>query len=89
MHLISTRPQVVHLAGLKFAFESGEYITTEHSYKRSAQEFAHLADAAGFDVAQTWSDENNWFCVQFLMVRAGESTRPKRHSLPIAEIFPA
>ncbi len=89
MHLISTRPQVVHLAGLEFAFEAGEYITTEHSYKRSAQEFAYLADAAGFDVAQTWSDKNHWFCVQFLMVRPGESTRPKRHSLAIAEIIPA
>ena len=89
MHLISTRRQVVHLAGLEFAFEAGEYITTEHSYKRSAQEFASLADVAGFDVVQTWSDKNHLFCVQFLMVRAGESTRPKRHSLPIAEIFPA
>ena len=89
MHLISTRPQVVNLAGIEFAFDAGEYITTEHSYKRSAQEFAFLADAAGFDVAQTWSDKKHWFCVQFLMVRPGKSTRPKRHSLPIAEIRPA
>jgi dimethylhistidine N-methyltransferase len=89
MHLISTRPQVVHLNGHEFAFETGEYITTEHSYKRREHEFASMADAAGFDVVRTWSDKNHWFCVQFLTVRDGDPKRPKRHSLPIAEIIPA
>lgn len=88
MHLISTRPQVVHLNGLEFFFETGEYITTEHSYKRSTRQFAAMADFAGFDVVQTWSDKNHWFCVQFLTVRQEELSKPKRPSLPIAEIIP-
>ena len=43
MHLMSLRPQTVHLAGREIAFEEEETILTECSYKYSLAEFADLA----------------------------------------------
>jgi dimethylhistidine N-methyltransferase len=68
MHLVSTRPQIVHLGSEEFRFESGEYITTEYSYKYAPSEFARLALRAGFEVAQSWEDRSHLFSVLFLRV---------------------
>jgi dimethylhistidine N-methyltransferase len=69
MRLISRRPQTVAVQGHMVAFDEGEWITTEYSYKYSLAGFRELAAAAGFAVAQVWTDERGLFSVQYLAVR--------------------
>ncbi len=66
MHLVSLVPQHVLVAGVDIAFERGESIWTEASYKYNQSEFATLVGAAGWHVAQTWTDDRNLFTVQYL-----------------------
>ena len=66
MHLVSLVPQVVSVAGVDVAFERGESIWTEASYKYSQDEFAELAASAGWRVEQTWTDDRGLFSVQYL-----------------------
>ncbi|HEY0583898.1 MAG TPA: L-histidine N(alpha)-methyltransferase [Chloroflexota bacterium] len=66
MHLISLLPQVVHVAGAAIAFEAGESIWTEASYKYGPDEFAALAAAAGWRLEQSWSDDRGLFSVNYL-----------------------
>jgi L-histidine Nalpha-methyltransferase len=58
MHLMSVRRQRVPIAGLgiEVAFEAGEAVHTEDSYKYSREEIAALAAASGFRVARQWLD---------------------------------
>ncbi|EEF59699.1 L-histidine N(alpha)-methyltransferase [Pedosphaera parvula] len=66
MHLISRKRQNVSVCGEEFEFELGESILTEHSYKYTPQEFEELAVQAGFKVVRCWTDERQWFSLQFL-----------------------
>ncbi len=66
MHLVSTVPQLVTVAGRTFAFAAGESIWTESSYKYGMREFATLAALAGWRCERTWTDERAWFSVQYL-----------------------
>jgi len=76
MHLVSQRDQVVHVGGATVLFARDESIWTESSYKFSLDEFQRMAAIAGFEVEQVWTDEQQWFSVQYLVV-AGE-TAPSR-----------
>jgi dimethylhistidine N-methyltransferase len=67
MHLVSLIPQHVRVAGVDVAFERGESIWTEASYKYNQAEFATLVAGAGWEVAQTWTDDRNLFSVQYLV----------------------
>ena len=67
MHLISSREQVVHIGNITIPFTKGESIWTESSYKFNLDEFAQMAAAAGFRVEQVWTDEQQWFSVQYLV----------------------
>jgi L-histidine Nalpha-methyltransferase len=69
MHLVSARPQVVHLNSHEFHFSQGEHITTEYSYKYTLPGFARLAWKAGFELVKSWNDRNHLFGVSFLKVR--------------------
>jgi len=69
MHLVSTRPQIVHLNSHEFTFQRGEYITTEHSYKYTLPGFLGLALEAGFELVKSWDDRNHFFTVLLLRVR--------------------
>jgi len=69
MHLMSLRPQTVHLGGAEIAFEEEETILTECSYKYGLDEFARLAQSAGLAVRHVWTDEARRFSVQYLTVR--------------------
>jgi len=69
MHLVSLRPQTVHVAGEAFAFETGETIHTENSYKYGIEEFQALAARAGFRPDAVWTDSRGLFAVHLL--RAG------------------
>jgi dimethylhistidine N-methyltransferase len=66
--LVSRREQRVRVAGQVFAFEDGEPIHTEDSYKYTPGHFARLTGRAGFSIERQWFDENRYFCVQFLTV---------------------
>jgi dimethylhistidine N-methyltransferase len=69
MHLVSRRPQVVHVSGQAFSFAEGESIVTEYSYKYSLDQFSHLAAGAGLATLRCWTDEHSWFCLYYLSLR--------------------
>ena len=67
MHLVSTERQTVTIGAHRFAFERGESIHTENSYKYSIAEFQALAARAGFRAAKVWTDARRWFSVHGLV----------------------
>ncbi len=66
MHLISRRDQSAHIGHNTFEFTKGESILTEYSYKYSLDEFASLANRAGFEPSRVWTDDNELFSVWYL-----------------------
>ena len=67
MHLISRVSQVISVEGQQFAFERGEGIHTENSYKYSVAGFGELAAAVGFRQQAVWTDPDALFSVQLLV----------------------
>ena len=70
-HLRSTKNQTVTVAGERFSFEKGETIHTEDSHKYTLDGFAELAGETGFQVDTVWTDEREYFSVQYCSVGAG------------------
>jgi dimethylhistidine N-methyltransferase len=68
MHLVSLKKQQVHVGDVEISFKLGESIWTESSYKYTLEEFAQLAATAGFNVEQVWTDERQFFSIQYLTV---------------------
>jgi len=68
MHLESSRAQRVAIADLQLtvAFEQGETIHTESSYKFDWHDIAQLAAAADLRVVRTWTDEREQFACSVL-----------------------
>jgi len=66
MHLVSRYRQVIRVEDREFAFEPGESIHTENSYKYTTAEFAELAARAGFRRQAVWVDDRQLFSVQLL-----------------------
>ncbi|HJP53731.1 MAG: L-histidine N(alpha)-methyltransferase [Nitrospinota bacterium] len=66
MHLVSTRDQLVSVAGRSIAFREGETIHTESSHKYTLEEFRDLTEQAGFRTVNTWVDSEGLFSVHFL-----------------------
>jgi L-histidine N-alpha-methyltransferase len=69
MHLVSQRDQRAEVDGMPFHFVAGETIHTENSHKYSRESFADLADRAGWEVRMIWTDPQELFSVQYLVVR--------------------
>ncbi|HSJ07236.1 MAG TPA: L-histidine N(alpha)-methyltransferase [Longimicrobiales bacterium] len=74
MHLVSDRPQVVRIdddrgGAHTLAFEAGEVIVTEHSYKYSVEGFTALAAEAGYASKAAWVDDEFLFSVHWLQPR--------------------
>lgn len=65
MRLVSTRAQTVGVAGVPIRFRRGEYIVSEHSHKYAPQEFADLAQAAGWTLARRWIDDDARFSLSY------------------------
>lgn len=63
MHLVSESEQTVQLGGHDFQFAAGEKIITEFSYKHTRGGFVALAESAGFKLARTWTDAQQWFAI--------------------------
>jgi len=69
MRLYARRPTAVNVGGKRFTFNAGEWIHTEDSHKYTLEGFADLAHAGGFDVEQVWTDDQDYFSVQYLRAR--------------------
>jgi L-histidine Nalpha-methyltransferase len=66
MHLVSSEAQVVHVAGERVAFEAGESIWTESSYKYDRESLDTLVTSAGFRITRLWTDAAEQFWVVYL-----------------------
>ncbi len=66
MHLVSRRDQVARVAGQAVRFAAGETIHTENSYKYTPQAFRILAEAAGWQPARLWTDQERLFSLHLL-----------------------
>ncbi|NQV56706.1 MAG: L-histidine N(alpha)-methyltransferase [Rhodospirillales bacterium] len=66
MHLKSIGDQIIRVAGQEFKFADGETLHTENSYKYDIPAFTALAEGAGFEVAQSWTDKDDLFGIHFL-----------------------
>jgi dimethylhistidine N-methyltransferase len=70
MHLVSQRPQQVHIAALELTidFAAGESIHTENSYKYTRRRVNNLLGKAGFAAAKQWKDDDGRFLVTLASV---------------------
>jgi dimethylhistidine N-methyltransferase len=66
MHLISLRDQSVSVGDETFAFQAGETIHTEDSYKYGIEDFQQIAQRAGFAPVTAWTDARELFSVHML-----------------------
>ncbi len=71
MHLLSEKEQRVTIGNKQFPFAKGEHILSECSYKFTFRGFAELAGKAGWTVKQVWTDNREWFSVQYLEPMSG------------------
>jgi len=67
MHLVSLAAQRVNVGDHRFAFDAGESIHSENSYKYSIAEFQALAAHAGFRGAKVWTDRRGLFSLHGLI----------------------
>jgi dimethylhistidine N-methyltransferase len=67
MHLVSLARQTVHLGRHRFAFDVGESIHTENSYKYSIDDFRALAAEAGLAGKKAWTDRKGLFALHGLV----------------------
>lgn len=65
MHLILSQKQTVTVGDQRIAFEKGESIHTENSYKYSLEEFEEVV-ADWYSVEKVWTDEKDYFSLQYL-----------------------
>ncbi len=65
MHLVSEAVQRVTVGrlGLEVAFDEGEALHTENSYKYSVGEIDELATSSGLELVARWFDEKRYFSV--------------------------
>ena len=70
MHLVSHAAQRVRLAALDCdaAFEAGESIHTENSYKYTDAMIESILRDSGFTLEHTWCDRKKWFGVHLARV---------------------
>ena len=68
MHLMSLAEQQVSIEDQHFNFAVGETILSEVSYKYTVPGFERMVSQAGFRVEKVWTDPNNLFSVQYMVV---------------------
>jgi dimethylhistidine N-methyltransferase len=66
MHLVSLRAHTVAWGDEAFAFDEGEALHTENSYKFTIDGLRALAAKAGFRPGPVWTDERQLFSVHWL-----------------------
>jgi len=65
MHLVAQTDQTVTIQNTTIDIEEGESIHTENSYKYAPEEFETLV-SDWYTVEQVWTDEKNYFSLQYL-----------------------
>lgn len=70
-HLVSREPQTIHIRAidLEVAFDEGESIHTENSYKFDPEQLAELARQSGFRLEKTWLDSFKRFSFNLFAAR--------------------
>jgi dimethylhistidine N-methyltransferase len=68
MHLVSLKNQVITIGDVQIAFQEGETIHTENSYKFTIEEFHQIVAMCGFKPKKVWCDERQWFSMHYLEV---------------------
>ncbi len=66
MHLVSRQAQRVSVAGRIFAFDEGESLHTENSYKFTIEGLQDVARRAGFVPEDVWLDDEKLFSLHLL-----------------------
>ena len=61
MHLLSLKPQTVHLNGVAYTFAQGETLHTEDSHKFTLAGVEQAAKLAGLQVGAVWTDPDQYF----------------------------
>ncbi len=74
MHLVSRKVQQVRVGDATFAFDEGETIHTENSYKYTVDGFLRLAAEAGWRGSDVWTDKERLFSVHALKANGPERT---------------
>jgi len=69
LSLVSDVDQLVTVNGRSFAFTAGEEIHTEYSHKYTLAGFEALAAKAGLVRRNVWTDERDYFSVQYFEVQ--------------------
>lgn len=69
MHLIANQAINVQIGDVSVAFDAGESIRTECSYKYRLEQFQDMATNAGLRVVDVWADDRGLFSVQYLEAR--------------------
>jgi len=65
IELISARDQVVTIGDETIDVGAGEAVLTEYSHKYTLEGFAAMAEQAGFEVRQVWTDAERYFSIQY------------------------
>ena len=63
MHLVAREPLIVSWPGEKRAFNAGETIHTENSYKYTVDSITDILSQAGFTLTGQWTDDNESYFV--------------------------
>lgn len=69
MHLVSRVDQMVHIAGNTMLMRKGETLHTENSYKYHLESLHWMAQQAGFEAQQLWTDERDYFALVLLQTK--------------------
>jgi dimethylhistidine N-methyltransferase len=63
MHLECLKAQIWHLDGIEIAFDQGEWLHTENSYKYHPEQFFVMLKEALWQPRRVWYDQNQYFGV--------------------------
>jgi L-histidine N-alpha-methyltransferase len=66
MHLEALTDVDFTIAGEAFSMSAGERLHTENSHKFTPESFKHLAEQAGFELKQSWTDSDDLFSLHWL-----------------------
>ena len=64
--LLAQRDQTFTIAGESFRVIEGDMLHTENSHKYTRESFGRIADTAGWQIKQMWTDPKEWFGVFLL-----------------------
>lgn len=67
--IVSKESQIIDIGDTEIEFDKDEKILTEHSHKFTVDGFASTAEPAGFQLDDSWTDDDDRFAVLHLKLR--------------------